>query len=83
MRGQLIVMAVLAVLYSGAYALLGVRLAVPIGGVAGILNFIPYLGIAFALVAGLPNVLLAGWHLWQLVGGSCSPIRPSQPSRAS
>jgi predicted PurR-regulated permease PerM len=68
MRGQLIVMAVLAVLYSGAYALLGVRLAVPIGIVAGILNFIPYLGGAFALVAGLLMSLLDGWHLWQLVG---------------
>ena len=68
MRGQLIVMAILAVLYSGAYALLGVRLAVPIGMVAGILNFIPYLGGAFALVAGLLMSLLDGWHVWQLVG---------------
>ena len=68
MRGQLIVMAVLAVLYSAAYALLGVRLAVPIGMVAGILNFIPYLGSAFALVAGLAMSLLDGWHVWQLVG---------------
>jgi predicted PurR-regulated permease PerM len=68
MRGQLIVMAVLAVLYSAAYALLGVRLAVPIGIVAGILNFIPYLGSAFALVAGLVMSLLDGWHVWQLVG---------------
>jgi predicted PurR-regulated permease PerM len=68
MRGQLIVMAVLAVLYSAAYALLGVRLAVPIGIVAGILNFIPYLGSVFALVAGLVMSLLDGWHVWQLVG---------------
>jgi predicted PurR-regulated permease PerM len=68
MRGQLIVMAVLAVLYSAAYALLGVRLAVPIGMVAGILNFIPYLGSAFALVAGVLMSLLDGWHVWQLVG---------------
>jgi predicted PurR-regulated permease PerM len=68
MRGQLIVMAVLAVLYSAAYALLGVRLAVPIGIVAGILNVIPYLGSAFALVAGVLMSLLDGWHVWQLVG---------------
>jgi predicted PurR-regulated permease PerM len=53
MRGQLTVMAILAVLYSAAYALLGVRLAVPIGIVAGILNFIPYLGSAFALASWL------------------------------
>jgi predicted PurR-regulated permease PerM len=67
-RGQVTVMAVLAVLYSAAYALLGVRLAVPIGIVAGILNFIPYLGSAFALAAGILMSLLGGWYFWQLVG---------------
>jgi predicted PurR-regulated permease PerM len=68
LRGQLTVMAILAVLYSAAYALLGVRLAVPIGMIAGMLNFIPYLGSGFALVAGLLMSLLGGWHLGQLVG---------------
>jgi predicted PurR-regulated permease PerM len=68
MRGQLTVMALLAVLYSGAYALLGVRLAVPIGLAAGVLNFIPYLGSAFAVAAGVLMSLLDGWHGWQLVG---------------
>ena len=68
MRGQLTVMAILAVLYSGAYALLGVRLAVPIGIAAGMLNFIPYVGGAFALAAGVLMSLLGGWHPWQLMG---------------
>lgn len=67
-RGQLIVMAVLAVLYSAAYALLGVRLAVPIGMAAGVLSFIPYLGSAFALVAGVLMSLLDSWHVWPLIG---------------
>jgi predicted PurR-regulated permease PerM len=67
-RGQLTVMAILAVLYSGAYALLGVRLAVPIGITAGMLNFIPYVGGAFALATGVLMSLLGGWHPWQLVG---------------
>jgi predicted PurR-regulated permease PerM len=67
-RGQLTVMAILAVLYSSAYALLGVRLAAPIGIAAGVLNFIPYLGGAFALTAGVLMSLLGGWHPWQLVG---------------
>jgi predicted PurR-regulated permease PerM len=67
-RGQLTVMAILAVLYGGAYALLGVRLAVPIGIAAGLLNFIPYLGSAFALAAGLLMSLLGGWDLWQFLG---------------
>jgi predicted PurR-regulated permease PerM len=68
MRGQLAVMVVLAALYSGVYTLLGVRLAVPISMTAGILNFIPCLGGAFALVAGVLMSLLDGWHIWQLVG---------------
>jgi predicted PurR-regulated permease PerM len=68
LRGQLTVMAILAVLYGSAYALLGVRLAVPIGIAAGMLNFIPYLGGAFALTAGVLMSLLDGWHTGQLVG---------------
>jgi len=67
-RGQLTVMAIMAVLYGAAYAVLGVRLAVLIGISAGILNFIPYLGSAFALLAGLGMSLLGGWHPSQLLG---------------
>lgn len=67
-RGQLTVMAIMAVLYGAAYALLGVRLALIIGVAAGILNFIPYLGSAFALLAGLTMSLLGGWHPSQLIG---------------
>jgi predicted PurR-regulated permease PerM len=68
MRGQLTVMAIMAVLYGTAYALLGVRLAVLIGLAAGLLNFIPYLGSAFALTAGVLMSLLGGWHPGQLAG---------------
>lgn len=68
MRGQLTVMLILAVLYGGAYALLGVRLAIPIGIAAGVLNFVPYLGSAFALVAGLLMSLIGGGGWGQLIG---------------
>ena len=67
-RGQLTVMAIMAFLYGSAYALLGVRLAIVIGMAAGLLNFIPYLGSAFALMAGLSMSLLGGWNPSQLVG---------------
>jgi predicted PurR-regulated permease PerM len=60
MRGQLTVMAILAVLYGGAYSALGIRLAIPIGIAAGILNIVPYVGSAFALVAGLLMAALGG-----------------------
>lgn len=48
-RGQLIVMAILGALYAGGYALIGVRLAIPIGVIAGLLSFIPYVGSGVAL----------------------------------
>jgi predicted PurR-regulated permease PerM len=67
-RGQLTVMGIMALMYGAAYALLGVRLAIVIGLAAGILNFIPYLGSAFALLAGLSMSLLGGWHPSQLIG---------------
>jgi predicted PurR-regulated permease PerM len=67
-RGQLTVMAIMAVLYGTAYSILGVRLALPIGLISGVLSFIPYLGSAFALMSGLLMSLLGGLHAGQLVG---------------
>lgn len=63
MRGQLTVMAILSVLYAGAYSAVGVSLAIPIGIVAGLLSFIPYVGGASALILALLMVALhwAGW----------------------
>lgn len=68
LRGQLTVMAIMAVLYGTAYAVLGVRLALPIGFIAGTLSFIPYLGSAFALTSGLLMSLLGGFNPGQLAG---------------
>lgn len=63
MRGQVTVMAILAVLYSAAYSIVGVSLAIPIGIVAGVLSFIPYVGGASALILALLMVALhwTGW----------------------
>ncbi len=68
LRGQLTVMAIMAVLYGAAYAVLGVRLALPIGIISGALSFIPYLGSAFALISGLLMSLLGGFNPGQLIG---------------
>lgn len=65
-RGQLTVMAVLGTLYAVGFALCGVRLAVPIGIVAGLLSFIPYVGGATALVAALA-MSLVDWTGWTKV----------------
>jgi predicted PurR-regulated permease PerM len=67
-RGQLTVMAILAALYAVGYALVGVPLAVPIGIVAGLLSFIPYVGGGLSL--GLASLMVAlHWNgIGQLLG---------------
>jgi predicted PurR-regulated permease PerM len=67
MRGQVTVMAILAVLYAAGYAAVGVPLAVPIGLVAGALAFIPYVGGAVALGLALLMVALHFEGLTQVI----------------
>ena len=67
-RGQLTVMAILAVLYATGYSLVGVPLAVPIGVLAGLLSFIPYVGSGVALTFGLLMVVLHFQSMAQVVG---------------
>jgi predicted PurR-regulated permease PerM len=64
LRGQLLVMLILAAYYSIGLALFGFDLAVPVGVFTGLAVFIPYvgfgLGLALALISGL--LQFAGWH---------------------
>jgi predicted PurR-regulated permease PerM len=62
-RGQLLVMLILGSLYALAYSIVGIKLAVPVGILAGLLSFIPYVGGATALVLGLLMCALGfdGW----------------------
>jgi predicted PurR-regulated permease PerM len=62
-RGQLLVMLAMAVLYGVAYSLVGVRLAIPIALVAGLLAFIPYVGSGSALAMGL-LMCVVDWDGW-------------------
>ena len=67
LRGQLIVMAALAVYYSAALVLAGFDLALPVGLFTGLAVFIPYLGFG----VGLALALLAGvlqFGSWYAVG---------------
>lgn len=68
MRGQLIVMASLCVLYGVAFSILGVRLAIPIALIGGALSFIPYVGSATALSLALLMSFL-DWGGWGRVLG--------------
>ncbi len=51
LRGQLSVMLALAVVYSVGLTLIGLDLALPIGTLAGLLSFVPYLGFLTGLIA--------------------------------
>jgi predicted PurR-regulated permease PerM len=63
LRGQLLVMAVLAVYYSAALALAGFDLALPVGVFTGLAIFIPYLGFGLGLALALLAAVLqfGGW----------------------
>lgn len=64
LRGQFVVMAVLAVFYSAALALAGFELALPVGVFTGLAIFIPYLGFGLGLMLALLAGLLqfASWY---------------------
>lgn len=71
LRGQLLVMGVLAVLYTVGLALVGLELALPIGVFTGLAVFVPYLGFGLGLVLALLAALLQFQSLLgvALVGG--------------
>jgi predicted PurR-regulated permease PerM len=58
LRGQLLVMLILAVFYSIGLALFGLDLALPIGVFTGLAIFVPYLGFGLGLVLALLAGLL-------------------------
>jgi predicted PurR-regulated permease PerM len=63
LRGQLLVMIVLAVYYSAALAILGLDVALPVGVLTGLLGFVPYLGFGLGMLLALVAALLQfpGW----------------------
>ena len=65
-RGQFTVMVILAILYSVGYGSIGVPLALPIGIMAGLLSFIPYVGSTLALATALLMTAL-DWQGWTQV----------------
>ena len=64
LRGQLLVMLVLAVYYSAALAIAGFDVALPVGILTGLLVFIPYLGFGLGLILALIAAVLQfdGFH---------------------
>ena len=64
LRGQFLVMLILAIYYSIALAIAGFDVALPVGIITGMLAFIPYLGFGMGLILALIAGLLqfTGFH---------------------
>ena len=68
LRGQLLVMTGLAIIYSGGLAILGLDFAFAIGVLSGVVSFVPYLGFIIGIgLAGL-SALVEGGSLLLLAG---------------
>lgn len=65
LRGQILVMLLMSLYYACALWLVGLDYALPIGVVAGLLVFVPYLG----MILGLTLATLAGAMQFQAIGG--------------
>jgi len=68
LRGQLLVMIALAIIYSLGLGLVGLKFAIAIGVVAGLVSFVPYLGLIFGIALASLTVALEPEPLWKLVG---------------
>ncbi|MGI9234510.1 MAG: AI-2E family transporter [Woeseiaceae bacterium] len=68
LRGQILVMAALAIIYSVGLGLVGLKFAIAIGVVSGLVSFVPYLGFVFGIALAGLTVALEPNPLWQLVG---------------
>ncbi|MBT8084399.1 MAG: AI-2E family transporter [Woeseia sp.] len=68
LRGQLLVMFALAVIYSLGLSLVGLKFAIAIGVVAGLVSFVPYLGFVFGIALAGITVVLEPDPLLRLAG---------------
>ncbi len=67
LRGQLLVMLALAIIYSFGLWIVDLEFAIAIGVVSGLVSFVPYLGFVFGIALALLTMALDP-NLWQLVG---------------
>jgi predicted PurR-regulated permease PerM len=63
-RGQLLVMISLALIYSVGLSVIGLQGGLAIGVVAGLLSFVPYLGIVTGLTLALASAVLQAGSGW-------------------
>lgn len=67
LRGQLSVMVLMSIFYATGLWIAGLELALPIGLIAGMLGFIPYVGATIAIILALLSAALQFAELSQLI----------------
>ena len=67
-RGQMTVMTILALFYAVALSIAGIKMAVLIGVLTGLLSFIPYVGVVVGLSLAIGVSLLEYHGLGQIIG---------------
>jgi predicted PurR-regulated permease PerM len=68
LRGQLLVMLALSIIYSVGLGIVGLEFAIAIGVVSGLVSFVPYLGFVFGIGLASLTVALEPEPLWKFVG---------------
>lgn len=68
LRGQILVMLALAVIYSVGLGIVGLKFAIAIGVVSGLVSFVPYLGFVFGIVLASLTVVLEADPWLRLIG---------------
>lgn len=68
LRGQILVMIALGLMYSVGLSLVGLEFAIAIGVVSGLVSFVPYLGFVFGIVLAGLTVALEPDPLWRIAG---------------
>jgi predicted PurR-regulated permease PerM len=68
LRGQILVMLALSIIYSLGLSLVGLKFAIAIGVVSGLVSFVPYLGFVFGIVLAGLTVALEPDPLLRLAG---------------
>lgn len=68
LRGQILVMLALSLIYSVGLGIVGLEFAIAIGVVSGLVSFVPYLGFVFGIALASMTVVLEPDPLWKLVG---------------
>lgn len=67
LRGQLSVMLLMSAFYAAGLSLAGLELAIPIGLIAGLLGFVPYVGITIGIILALLAAALQFSTLGQII----------------